>query len=129
MHEESRFNFERDFYGLDGYWTHQNSKSIRLAAFIMAIIYYPYKAIIYFLFYLKRYDMFNWIVMIKKKRYQMIQCENYLRILKYENPTRYQNMFDFHFYKMAIYSKFASLLSQMVLDIILGIFFLAYLRT
>lgn len=38
-------------------------------------------------------------------------------------------MFDFHFYKMAIYSKFASLLSQMVLDIILGIVFLTYLRT
>lgn len=86
--EESRFNFERDFYGLDGYWTHQNSNSIRLAALIMAIIYYPYKTIIYFLHYLKRYDMFNWIVMIKKKRYQMSQCENYLRILKYEKPTR-----------------------------------------
>lgn len=38
-------------------------------------------------------------------------------------------MFDFHFYKMAIYSKFASLLSQMVLDIILGFLFLIYLRT
>ena len=129
MSEESRFNFEQDFYGLDGYWTHQNSNSIRVAALIMAIIYYPYNTIIYFLHYLNRYDMFNWIVMIKKKRYQMSQCENYLRILKYEKPTRNQNMFDFHFYKMAIYSKFASLLTQMVLDIFLGILFLMYLRT
>lgn len=30
---------------------------------------------------------------------------------------------------MAIYSKFASLLTQMVLDIFLGILFLMYLRT
>lgn len=129
MSEHSRFNFERDFYGLDGYWTNQNSKSIRIAALILAIIYYPYKTIIDFFIYLQKYDMFNCLVMIKKKRYQMRQCENYLRILKHEKPTRNQNMFDFHFYKMAIYSKFASLLTQMVLDIILGFLFLIYLRT
>jgi hypothetical protein len=100
-----------------------------LISLILAIIYYPYKTIIDFFIYLQKYDMFNCLVMIKKKRYQMRQCENYLRILKHEKPTRNQNMFDFHFYKMAIYSKFASLLTQMVLDIILGFLFLIYLRT
>jgi len=38
-----------------------------------------------------------------------------------------QNMFDFHFYKMAIYTKFASLLTQLVLDIVLGFLFMMYL--
>ena len=58
----------------------------------------------------------------------MNQCQIYLKILKFEKPHPNQNMFDFHFYKLAIYSKFASLLTQMVLDIIFGILFLIYLR-
>ena len=37
-------------------------------------------------------------------------------------------MFDFHYYKMAIYCKFTSLLTQMVLDIIFGMLFLIYLH-
>jgi hypothetical protein len=37
-------------------------------------------------------------------------------------------MFDFHFYKLAIYLKFSALLSQMVLDILFGILFLIYLH-
>ena len=66
--------------------------------------------------------------MIKRKKHQMNQCAIYLKILKFERPNRNQNMFDFHFYKLAIYSKFASLLTQMVLDIIFGILFLIYLH-
>lgn len=58
----------------------------------------------------------------------MQQCANYLKILKFEHPTKNQNLFDFHFYKLAIYSKFASLLTQMVLDILFGILFLIYLH-
>ena len=58
----------------------------------------------------------------------MRQCENYLRILIQEKPARNQNMFDFHFYKMAIYTKFASLLTQLVLDIVLGFLFMIYLQ-
>lgn len=129
MSESSRFNFERDFYGLDGYWTNQNSISIRIAALILAIIYYPYKTIIEFFIFVQRFDIVNCVVMINNKRYQLRMCEKYLMILKHEKPTRNQNMFDFHFYKMAIYSKFASLLSQIVLDLIFGFLFLICLRT
>ena len=38
-------------------------------------------------------------------------------------------MFDFHFYKLALYTKFAAILTQMVLDIIFGILFMKYLHT
>lgn len=72
--------------------------------------------------------MLNCIVMIKRKKHQMNQCVKYLKILKFEKPTKNQNLFDFHLYKLAIYSKFASLLTQMVLDIIFGILFLVYLH-
>lgn len=37
-------------------------------------------------------------------------------------------MFDFHFNKQAIYQKFISLLTQMVLDILIGIFILILLH-
>jgi len=59
----------------------------------------------------------------------MNQCMQYLKILKYEKPQLNQNLFDFHFYKLTIYSKFASLLTQMVLDVMFGILFLIYLHT
>lgn len=63
--DDSNFNFEKDFYGLDGYWTHQNGKSVRLAALLLIVIYYPYKMIIDLFIYLQKYDMFNCLVVIK----------------------------------------------------------------
>ena len=123
-----KFDFDRDFYGEQGFWTKKNSWVMRIMALIFAIIYYPYNMIIDLFLYLQSFDWLNCIVMIKRKKHQMNQCSNYLKILKFEKPNDNQNMFDFHFYKIAIYSKFASLLTQMVLDIIFGILFLIYLH-
>jgi len=58
----------------------------------------------------------------------MTRCEHYLKILLHEKPNKNQNMFDFHFYKLAMFSKFASLLTQMVLDVVFGILFMIYLH-
>lgn len=110
-----KFDFERDFYGEAGFWTRKNSYVMRIMAFIFAIIYHPYNMIIQSFLFIQKLtvsvDMLNCIVMIKRKKHQMNQCAIYLKILKLERPQRNQNMFDFHFYKLAIYSKFASLLT------------------
>jgi len=55
--------------------------AIKISALILAIIYYPYKAILDTYIYINKFDMFNLLVMIKKKRYQMKKCEYYLQIL------------------------------------------------
>jgi hypothetical protein len=38
------------------------------------------------------------------------------------------NMFDYHFHRMAIFSMFASLLTQIIIDIVLGILLLTILK-
>lgn len=97
--------------------------------FVLAVLYYPYNFMLEALTSLIRFDFFNWIVMTKGKKQQLICCQNYLRILKCEKPMPNQNMFDFHFFQLAIYSRFAALLTQMVLDIIFGVIFILLLNT
>mmetsp|Transcript_11068 Transcript_11068/g.16824 ORF Transcript_11068/g.16824 Transcript_11068/m.16824 type:complete len:160 (-) Transcript_11068:864-1343(-) len=97
-------------------------------ALVFAVIYYPYKMIIDTFLYFQKFDALNLFVMVKRKRHQMQRCEHYLHILKYDRPLKNQNMFDFHFYKLAIFSKFASLLTQMVLDVSFGCLFMIYLH-
>mmetsp|Transcript_3387 Transcript_3387/g.5698 ORF Transcript_3387/g.5698 Transcript_3387/m.5698 type:complete len:563 (-) Transcript_3387:73-1761(-) len=123
-----QFDFERDFYGEKDYWTGRNSGVLRAMAFVFAVIYYPYKLVIQLFMVLRKFSMLNCVVMVKRKKHQMTQCEYYLRVLKHELPAKNQNLFDFHFYKLAIFSKFASLLTQMVLDILFGILFMVYLH-
>lgn len=121
---DSKFDFDRDFYGREAYWISRTSLTMRLMALIFAFLYYPYSLIIRLFMCLERFDCLNCIVMCQRKKHQIVQCQNYLRILKREKPQPNQNMFDFHFYKLAIYTRFASLLTQMVLDIISGIMIL-----
>ena len=99
-----------------------------MIALLFGLIYYPYSLMIEVFLFVSKIEWLNFTVIIKRKRHQMITCAAYLKILKLERPNKNQNMFDFHFYKLAIYSKFASLLTQMVLDIIFGILFLIYLH-
>ena len=106
-----KFDFERDFYGQQGFWTSKNSWFMRIIALLFGVIYYPYSWMIEVFLFLSKIDWLNFTVMIKRKKHQMQQCAAYLKILKLERPNKNQNMFDFHFYKLAIYSKFASLLT------------------
>ena len=63
------FDFERDFYGVDGYWAKKSMFTVKISALILAFIYYPYRAILDFFICIHKLDMFNLNVMIKKKRY------------------------------------------------------------
>ena len=84
---------------------------MRLVALLFAVIYHPYTKMIEFFNLISIIVWLNCTVMIRMKKHQIDQCANYLKILKYETPTLSQNLFDFHFYKMAVYTKFASLLT------------------
>lgn len=126
---DAKFDFDRDFYGHEAFWTSGNSLAMRFMALIFAFLYYPYSLLIRLFACLERFNCLNCIVMCQRKKHQIIQCQNYLRILKREKPQPNQNMFDFHFYKLAIYTRFASLLTQIVLDILSGIFLLIVLHT
>ena len=57
-------------------------------ALIFAIIYIPYNIIIEVFLFLQRFDWLNCSVMIKRKQHQMQSCANYLKILKFEHPTK-----------------------------------------
>lgn len=128
-HCHEKFDFEDDFYGNSGYWTSKNGFVLRFMALLFYIIYHPYRLMVEFFLLLQRFNMLNCVVMIKRKKHQLTTCSNYLQILTRERPQRNLNMFDFHFYKLALYTKFAAILTQMVLDIIFGILFMKYLHT
>lgn len=126
--QKSTFDFEKDFYGKQGFYACKNGIGTRIMAFVFCLLYKPYKFSIDLHIYFNKLEMLNTFVIFKKKQYQMEQCAYYLRVLKHEKPHKNYNMFDFHFYKLAIYLKFSALLTQMVLDIIFGILFLVYLQ-
>lgn len=65
--KKSTFDFERDFYGKDGFWTCKNEKGLRVMAMIFAIIYKPYKLTIDLHVYFNKLEMLNTYVMMKKK--------------------------------------------------------------
>lgn len=115
------FDFEVDFYGYSAFWVTKNTLVMRLITLTFALIYYPYLFTIKMFLFLERFDMLNCIVMIKRKEHQLLSCERYLKNLMRENPNNNQNLFDYHFYKMAMYSKFAAIMTQIILDIIMGL--------
>ena len=89
-YEQERFEFNRDFYTKINYWGFQTSFLLRTFAFIFAIIYYPYKFIIFGLDLLGNLITFdlNFFVTIKQKKYQLRQCEKYLQIFNDLKATR-----------------------------------------
>jgi hypothetical protein len=105
----------------------KNGVLLRLMALVFAVIYYPYKLLIHSFKFFHGFRALNCVAMLKRKQHQMTQCEYYLRILKNEKIKGNQNPFDFHLYKLAIYAKFSSLLTQMVLDIFLGCLLMLFL--
>lgn len=64
-----KFDFDRDFYGEEPYWTRQYSLTMRLMALVFAIIYTPYNFIIEVFLFLTRFEWLNCSVMIKRKKH------------------------------------------------------------
>jgi hypothetical protein len=93
-----------------------------LLSALFVILYGPYKLIISCLWILSPLSKLNTVIQIKKKAENFRKVRTYLRILKEKVPN--ELYFDNHFYKMSIYVKLASLITQFVIDITLGLFVL-----
>jgi hypothetical protein len=62
----------------------------------------------------------NTSLTLKAKLAKITKCHKYSRQLAKDTDARDGNMFDHHFYRVALYVKFASLLMQIVVDVTLG---------
>lgn len=105
--EKSDFNFEIDFYGRENRWTSFGAL-LKIFSFLYIILYGPCKLLISFLWIFSPLSKLNTVIQLKKKAENFRKVRYYITLLKEKmNGTQY---FDYHFYKMSIYMKLASLI-------------------
>ena len=70
--QKSTFDFEKDFYGKQGFYACKNGIGTRIMAFVFGLIYKPYKFSIDLHIYFNKLEMLNTFVIFKKKQYQKV---------------------------------------------------------
>lgn len=127
------FNFERDFYQnteKKPFWGFDRSQPhIMTATMVLQTLCFAAKFVLNFLVALIGSLPMCTSLTLRAKLGQMTKCERYYNVLSREKAQLNGNMFDHHFHRMAMFSMFASLLTQIFVDMGLGLILIFVLHT
>lgn len=121
------FDFTADYYGDKSYWL-RLGWFMRLVMLLFVVLYIVETFFLrIFLSIFGRFDKLNIVIQMQKK----LRLFNKTRIYLYQLTQEYDNIAashasypDHHFYKLAIFIKFRSLVTHLVVDVLLGVLML-----
>jgi len=114
--------FPADFYGQKAFWL-KSSVIMRLIYLAFSVVYLPQKAILTLLNTpLKLLGRLNLSISVKRRLDSLQKCKVFLKqINTYDVPLeKGMSYLDLHLHKQAQYTKFASLVTQLIVDQVLG---------
>jgi len=127
---KGKLSFPKDFYPDENYWLNV-SFPMRLVYLSFLLIYIPQKIALSILdLPLSFLQQLNLSLSVRKRLTSLNKIKEFLRILGEDNQVvaKKFSYMDLHFNKLVVYVKFASLLTQVFVDLILGwsVVFLVY---
>lgn len=109
LKNNERFKFDVNFYQMPYYWL-RFGYLLKILTFIFLVLYLPYTVVLAVLSLITpTFLKSNTVIQIRKKTENFKKCRHYLRILLEKSPDHM--LMDYHFYKMSIYLKLASLIT------------------
>jgi N-acetylglucosaminyl transferase component (Gpi1) len=123
-HAESDFNFPLDFYGDAKYWL-KASLPMKMTMIVFLVLQLPQVLILRaVLFFMAPLNKINVVIQMKKKLRSFDKARGYLHELmlpvKRDADSTTTSLMDQHLYHQAIFAKFQSTVTQLVVDLVLG---------
>ena len=116
--DNNSLDLEEQFYSKKNYWTTLKPLSKFFFMIYLALVM-PYSVLLKFIMILGPLSKLNTVMQIRSKNIQLKKCAAYLKQLK--KPNEGINQFDHHFYKLAVFIKFCSLITHFICDILFGL--------